>query len=400
MSESKPNVPKLRFPGFTDPWEQRKLGELYIRSSEKNDGSFGLDKVISVASMQFNPSATASSEDYLMTYNVMRIGDIAFEGHPNSEHAFGRFVENDLGDGVVSHIFNVFRPKSEYDLSYWKYAINNERMMRQALIRSTKASTMMHDLVASDFLKQDIQVPTLPEQRLIGAFFRDLDDLIALHQRKLDDVKQLKRGMLQKMFPKDGSSVPEVRFPGFTDPWEQRKLGELYIRSSEKNDGSFGLDKVISVASMQFNPSATASSEDYLMTYNVMRIGDIAFEGHPNSEHAFGRFVENDLGDGVVSHIFNVFRPKSEYDLSYWKYAINNERMMRQALIRSTKASTMMHDLVASDFLKQDIQVPTLPEQRLIGAFFRDLDDLIALHQRELDHIKLLKKALLQQMFV
>ena len=118
----------------------------------------------------------------------MREGDIALEGHANKVHSHGRFVENYIGDGIVSHIFVVFRPKGEYDLMYWKYAINNEQLMKAALIRSTKASTMMHDLVVSDFLKQSIPVPSLLEQQKIGALFSRLDDLIALHQRKLEQI--------------------------------------------------------------------------------------------------------------------------------------------------------------------------------------------------------------------
>ena len=206
MSESKkddmkPNVPRLRFPGFTDPWEQRKLGELYQPVSEKNDLSFGTDRVISVANMYFKGDTKVSDESYLATYNVMRVGDIAFEGNRSRSFAHGRFVENDIGDGIVSHVFRVFRPIGNYDLSYWKYAINNETVMRPILTRSTKASTMMHELVPKDFLKETISVPeSMLEQRLIGAFFRDLDDLITLRQRELEHTKKLKKALLQQMF--------------------------------------------------------------------------------------------------------------------------------------------------------------------------------------------------------
>lgn len=165
--------------------------------------------------------------------------------------------------------------------------------------------------------------------------------------------------------------------------WEQRKFGELYKLISEKNDLSFGTDKIISVATMKFNPETVISDHEYLLTYNVMRAGDIAFEGHSNREFSHGRFVENDIGDGIVSHIFTVFRPNSPYDLRYWKYAVNNERLMRGVLVRSTKASTMMHDLVIDDFLSESTTVPSLAEQSLIGSLFAKLDSLITLHQRE-----------------
>ena len=202
------------------------------------------------------------------------------------------------------------------------------------------------------------------------------------------------------MFPKPGSDVPELRFAGFTEPWEQRKFGDLYRPTSEKNDLTFGRDRIISVANMHFSTEVYVTNDDYLRTYNVMRLGDIAFEGHSNKEFAHGRFVENDLADGIVSHIFIVLRPRVPYDLKYWRYAINNERLMRDVLTRSTKASTMMHDLVIEDFLQERILVPSLQEQRAMGALFARLDSLITLHQRKHDQLATLKKSLLGKMFV
>ena len=179
-------VPQIRFAGFTDPWEQRKLGELYKEVSEKNDLTYSRDRIISVAHMYFNPVVYVTEDDYLKTYNVMRLGDIAFEGNRSKNFAHGRLVENTIGDGIVSHVFKVFRPIQPFDLMYWKYSINNEKAMKDVLTRSTKASTMMHELVAKDFLNEEIAVPSLEEQRQIGAFFDRLDSLITLHQRKYD----------------------------------------------------------------------------------------------------------------------------------------------------------------------------------------------------------------------
>lgn len=165
-------------------WEQRKFGDLYCKVSEKNDLSFGSDKIISVANMYFKEDVKDSSEEYMRTYNVMRLGDIAFEGNKSKNYAHGRFVENTIGDGIVSHVFDVFRPIAEYDLYFWKYLINNEDVMGRIMTRCTKASTMMTNLVTNDFLKEEIMVPSLDEQRKIGKYLDDLDNLITLHQRK------------------------------------------------------------------------------------------------------------------------------------------------------------------------------------------------------------------------
>ncbi|CRH94022.1 Uncharacterised protein [Chlamydia trachomatis] len=203
------------------------------------------------------------------------------------------------------------------------------------------------------------------------------------------------------MFPTPGSTIPEIRFRGFTETWERRKFGELYRPVSEKNDLSFGRDKAISVANMYFNPALYVTEDSYLATYNVMRLGDIAFEGNRNKHFAHGRFVENTIGDGIVSHVFKVFRHVGDnYDLSYWKHAINNEKLMKDVLTRSTKASTMMHELVTADFLEESTLVPSLNEQRAIGAAIDSIDHLVTLYQHKLNKLHCIKKALLEKMFV
>ena len=144
-----------------------------------------MDKNITVATMQFKEDVKVSTDEYLKTYYTFNIGDIAFEGHQSKEFRYGRFVENYIGNGIVSHIFVVFRPIQEYDLHFWKYAINNEILMQRILSKSTKASTMMHDLVTNDFLNETSLVPPLDEQKKVGDFLDNLDHLITLHQRKV-----------------------------------------------------------------------------------------------------------------------------------------------------------------------------------------------------------------------
>ena len=180
----------------------------------------------------------------------------------------------------------------------------------------------------------------------------------------------------------ENAQKPCIRFKGFSDAWEQRKFDELYEKVSEKNDLTYGTDEIISVANMYFKPDSFVTDIEYLRTYNVFHLGDIAFEGNKSKNFAHGRFVENTIGDGIVSHVFDVFRPKTKYDLLFWKYAINNERIMGGILVRSTKASTMMTNLVANDFLRETILVPSLEEQKQIGAILGNVDTLITLHQR------------------
>lgn len=151
--------------------------------------------------MYYLTNVNVSDLEYLKTYNIMKLGDIAFEGNKSKRFLHGRFVENTIGDGIVSHVFVVFHPISaEHDINYWKYAINNENIMRNVLIRCTKSSTMMTDLVVDDFLKETILVPSYAEQQKIGAYFRNLDQQISLQTQRLEKLKQIKAACLEKMF--------------------------------------------------------------------------------------------------------------------------------------------------------------------------------------------------------
>ena len=179
-------VPQIRFAGFADPWEQRKLGELYQKNDERNTDGLGSERTLSVASMTFNSTGNGADESSLPNYKRLQLGDIAFEGHANKEFAYGRFVLNDAGNGIMSPRFTCLRPIVEQEYSFWKYFIHSEKVMRPILVNSTKSGTMMNELVVEDFLEQEILVPSLPEQHQIGAFFNHLDSLITLHQRKYD----------------------------------------------------------------------------------------------------------------------------------------------------------------------------------------------------------------------
>ena len=150
---------------------------------------------------------------------------------------------------------------------------------------------------------------------------------------------------------KHNSRIPQLRFPGFEGEWEEKTFGELYKKNNIKNDLSLGVDKIISVANMYFKTDANVGDEEYLKSYNVFHLGDIAYEGNKSANYAYGRFVENTIGDGIVSHVFDVYSPVSkDHCLGYWKYAINYERIMRPVLEKSTIKSTMMTNLIAKDF--------------------------------------------------
>ena len=397
------NTPKIRFKGFEDDWEQRKFSELYAKSSEKNDGSIGMDKNITVATMQFKEDVKVSTAEYLKTYYTFNFGDIAFEGHQSKEFRYGRFVENDIGNGIVSHIFAVFRPIREYDLHFWKYAINNEALMQQILSRSTKASTMMHDLVTNDFLNETFLVPSLDEQRRIGVFLDTLDNLITLHQRKCDETKQLKKFMLQKMFPKNGEKNPEIRFEGFTDDWEQRKVSDLLQERNEQAPRSeeyplmaFIADQGVAPKGERYDRSALVNDENG-KKYKRTEYGDFIYSSNNLETGSIGL---NKYGNASISPVYSIFKRTSNVDLDFLgrrflrKDFINEMVKWRQGVVYG---QWKIHE---SDFLKINVVVPSIEEQKRIGHCFEKLDHLITLHQRKCEKLKELKKFMLQNMFV
>ena len=285
-------------------------------------------------------------------------------------------------NAVCSSEFVPFSSHSS-DLSFIKISLLSERITAYLESCSSGSSNSQKRVTPEIIMSSEIIAPSLAEQRRIGAFFDRLDSLITLHQRKYDKLCVLKKSMLDKMFPKGGSLYPEIRFAGFTDPWEQRKLGELYQKNDERNTDGLGSERTLSVASMTFNSAGNGADDSSLPNYKRLRLGDIAFEGHANKEFAYGRFVLNDAGNGIMSPRFTCLRPIAEQEYSFWKYFIHSEKVMRPILVNSTKSGTMMNELVVEDFLKQEILVPSLPEQCRIGAFFDRLDSLITLHQRK-----------------
>lgn len=413
------NVPEIRFAGFVDPWEQRKLGDCFefLKNNTLSraclNGENGTARNIHYGDILIKFGDCLDGEQNDLPFitddtvlpkfagSILREGDVIFADTAEDEAA-GKCVELRKlpKEPTVSGLHTIpARPRFPFGTGYLGHYLNSDAFHRQLLplMQGIKVISV------SKAALQDTQVrfPSLSEQTAIGVALSEIDNLITLHQRKHDKLAQLKKSMLDKMFPKPGEQFPEIRFAGFTDPWEQRKFGELYRPVTEKNDLSFGRDRIISVANMYFNSAVYVTEDSYLATYNVMRLGDIAFEGNRSKRFAHGRFVENTIGDGIVSHVFKVFRPVgNNYDLAYWKHAINNEKLMKDALTRSTKASTMMHELVSSDFLEESTLVPSLDEQRAIGTAIDSIDNLITLHQRKLELLRNTKKSLLDRMFV
>lgn len=402
--------PKIRFDGFIDAWEQRKFGEIFKKRMERNGGQFDKTKWISVAKMYYQqPEKVTSNNIDTRTY-VMRKGDIAFEGHPNQDFKYGRFVENDIGDGVISELFPIYQHKGEYDLLYWKYAIQLERVMQSKLVRCIEISyTSSNKLNEKFFLEERILVPCLEEQKKIGSFLSNLDNLISFHQRKCEKLKCIKKSMLEKMFPKNGEKFPEIRFKGFTDAWEQRKLVDLTAR-------------IIVGLATSVTPYYRKSGVPLLRNMNIkenyLDDSDILYLDEEYARNNQSKMIHtNDVltvhtganigltclapkeYEGCLSFTTLITTPKDTVlNCAYLMQFMNSTYGKKR--INSIITAGGKPNLNSGDLEKLEVPYPKIDEQIQIGKFLSNLDDLITLHQRKYEKLTKIKKSFLQKLFV
>ena len=269
-----------------------------------------------------------------------------------------------------------------------------------------KTGTTVESIDFAKMKSTALMVPYIEEQQAIGSFFSRLDDLITLHQRKYDKLVIFKKSMLEKMFPKDGESVPEIRFAGFTDPWEQRKLGEIADKVTEKNlDGN--ITEVLTnsaeygvINQTEFFDHAVAK-ESNIAGYYVIAPGDFVYNPRISATAPVGPIRRNTLGiHGVMSPLYTVFRLTDAVDGTYLSHFFKTNGWHGfMKLEGNSGARSDRFSIGDATFFEMPIPVPSSSEQYAIGSFFSRLDDLITLHQRKLELLQNIKKSLLDKMF-
>ena len=400
--------PKIRFKGFTKDWEQRKLEAVL---SLLKDGTHGTHQ-------------DADEGPYLLSAKNIKNGQIIIDDSSDrkiSEDEFNQIhtkftLENgdilltivgSIGESAILESAGKFtfqrsvaflRPSEEMTSRFLKTEIESVQFQKE--LNDRKSQSAQPGVYLGDLSKIPIYITSKEEQKKIGKYFSHLDHLITLHQRKCEQTKKLKKYMLQKMFPQNGAKVPEIRFDGFTYDWEQRKFSDLYAPLVERNSDLLPYNKTLSVATMTYKIDGNGAADSSLANYKRLRTGDIAFEGHTSKSFRYGRFVLNDVGDGIMSPRFSALRPLAQMPTNFWKYYIHYEPIMRKILVASTKAGTMMNELVIDEFLKSSVLVPSIEEQTRIGSILKNIDHLITLHQRKCDELKKMKKYMLQNMFI
>lgn len=412
MSEVK-NVPEIRFAEFTNAWEQRKLEECFKIRNEKNGDRYTREDVLAVSDtygcvnqIEFHGRSFASED--ISNYKIVRKGDIIYTKSPLQAKPYGiiKIVGNETG--IISPLYVVNEAVDNIDSMYMYYLFDTPERTNNylcPLVRKGAKNTM--NISNSEWLSGEVTIsPDKQEQQLIGTFFRHLDNLITLHQRKHDKLAVLKKAMLEKMFPQNGSSVPEVRFAGFTGPWEQRKLSEIADKVTEKNVGlqyietftnsaEFG---IISQRDFFDHDIAKMSSLD---GYYIVRNEDFVYNPRISTAAPVGPINRNKLSRvGVMSPLYTVFRPH-DVDTTYLEYFFKSKYWHSFMNFNGDSgARSDRFSIKDSVFFEMPIPIPHIDEQRKIGAHLTNLDHLISLHQRKHESLKHVKAALLQKMFV
>ena len=407
----KSDAPAIRFKGFSDAWEQREVGDLLIERSQQAPMSDEYPLMAFIANEGVAPKGERYDRSALVTDTVNKLykktekGDFIYSSNNLETGSIGL---NKYGKACISPVYSIFEPTGIADSDFLgrrlvrKDFINAMVKWRQGVIYG---QWRIHE---SDFLKIEISVPSVEEQRKIGAYLDQLDNLITLHQRKFEKLTNVKKSMLEKMFPQNGSSYPEIRFKGFTDPWEQRKLSEMcgtfeygLNAAAKEFDGKNKYIRITDIddVSREFLLSDLSSPDICLdgMSKYLLSSGDVVFARTGASVGKTYIYREN---DGIVYFAGFLIRAKVNQDNDAEFVFQSTLSPSYEKYIRITSQRSGQPGVNAQEYSEYDLFAPSKEEQQRIGHFLRGIDHLITLHQRELEKLQNIKKSMLEKMFV
>ena len=410
--------PKIRFKGFTDDWEQRKLGKLVDRVTRKNQDLVSeLPLTISaqyglIDQNEFFDKRVASKD--VSGYYLIENGEFAYNKSTSTDAPWGAVKRLDrYENGVLSTLYIVFGIKennpvdSDFLVSY--YSTNLWHKGIHEIAAEGARNHGLLNIAPADFFETELTMPQdIEEQKKIGKYFEELERLITLHQRKCEETKKLKKYMLQKMFPQNGRTVPEIRFAGFTDAWEQRKLGEIASSfeyglnaAAKEYDGE---NKYIRITDIDDNTheflTYNLTSPDIDLTdvenYKLAE-GDILFA---RTGASVGKSYIYRDSDGLVYYAGFLIRARirEEYDAEFVFQSTLTDKYNKYIAVTSQRSG--QPGVNAQEYSEFEIRVPEKEEQTKIGTYFHNLDHLITLHQHKCEQLQSMKKFMLQNMFV
>ena len=405
MSSEKSLTPQIRFKDFTEAWEQRKLSDIATKQTSKNTDSTILEPFTNSAEQ-----GVISQYDYfdhgitnvanISNYFVICPNDFVYNPRISVTAPCGPINRNRLNrPGIMSPLYTIFRTNQSIDVTYLEYYFKTKKWHPFMFLEgNTGARSDRFSISDSTFFKLPIQIPSKAEQKLISKQLEALSNLIALHQRKLDALKKIKAALLEKMFPKDGSNIPEIRFTGFTEAWEQCKLDDLAIFNPNADlPAQFEYVDLESVAGTEMLSHRTELRDSApSRAQRLAQFGDLFYQTvRPYQKNNY--LYEKPDNNYVFSTGYAQMRPL--VDGYFLLSLVQNEGFIKKVLDNCSGTSypainaNVLSSIVvnSSSHRKEQIQV---------GCLFRRIDNLITLHQRKLDALKKIKSALLEKMFV
>ena len=409
----KVSTPALRFKGFTYTWEQRKLGEVGetytgLSGKTKDDFGHGNGKFVTYMNVFTNTVGLSDMTEAVEiddSQNKVRFGDVLFTTSSETPEEVGMssvWLGSSENIYLNSFCFG-YRPTINFDLYYLAYMLRSSSMRKKITFLAQGISR--YNISKNKMMDIEIPIPPIEEQKQIGSYFRNLDRLITLHQRKYDKLTNMKKLMLEKMFPKNGANVPEIRFKGFTDAWEQRKLGEV-VQEVTRNDATSDAPIMMITANNGFIEQseryAFNNAGESLKKYILLEKGELAYNHGASKLRPYGSCFTLTTSENAripfVYHCFSADEENSEF-LSIELNGADVENQLRRIVSSGARMDGLLN-ISFQEYLSVSVLLPTIEEQNKIADFFKNLDRLITLHQRELEKLKNLKKACLEKMFV
>lgn len=399
------NVPEMRFEGFTETWEQRKLIDYLEVSSEKNrDNRFTKDDVLSVSGeygivnqIEFQGRSFAGAS--VSNYGVVENGDVVYTKSPLKSNPYGIIKTNKGIPGIVSTLYAVYKPKE----------ITDSKFVQIYFELDSRMNSYMHPLVnkgakndmkvsAENALKGMVSFPKKDEQEMISLYFSSFDNLIGLHQCNYEKLLDLKKSMMYKLFPKEGETTPEIRFDGFSGDWEKKKLGDCFSERTESFPDGELLSVTINQGIKKFSElNRKNNSNDNKTKYKKVYIGDIAYNSMRMWQGASGYSPF----EGIVSPAYTVLNPNEGIDSKCFSYLFKRTDIIHMFQIYSKGITSDNWNLKYPDFKELEVYVSRdYQEQKAIGEYFSKIDTLIELNREKLEKLKNIKSSLLDKMFV
>ena len=413
MSKEKKRVPRLRFPGFTGDWEQRKLSDISTKVTTKNIDVHYTETLTNSAEQGIISQVDffdkeISNKDNINGYYIVENNDFIYNPRISTLAPVGPINRNKLNrTGIMSPLYTVFRA-SNVDLDFLEWYFQSSHWHRYMKLNGDSGARA--DRIAikdSTFFAMPIKTPVnRKEQVLIGETLEKFNQYITLHQRKLNRLILKKKSLLQKLFPKNGDRYPELRFPDFTDAWEQCKLGSIATFSKgngySKSDLVPSGNPIILYGRLYTNYETTIRNVD---TFVELKDKSVISQGGEVIVPASGETAEDISRASVVKKRgiiiggdLNIIKANHLLDPTFLALTISNGEQQKE-LSKRAQGKSVVH-LHNSDLQEVNLTFPLLNEQKEISTLFEKMDNIITLHQRKLNHLQLQKKALLQQLFV